>query len=229
MSGSTQRYRPKTTEASSVETRDQTGPKIYAADVGRVRGAKRGILCQEGTDERGIHSFHQPIVTLTCTHVKGEKPAEGPSERRNSRRGRRAASRGLRPDRHGQERYREFLPTISRRAAATILAGFTCPAMLRAVLAELNFQGLLKEETVEGREPENIAGLGGSSHFAATTVPGVTRSGRSGWRGQRTVATPQADTGFSTVAQTSTEQPDATEEQDITQQEPTADATNAPA
>lgn len=108
-----------------------------------------------GTGERGTFSLDDPINSITQTHDMDEKPldaayiwnlfgagkidhADEPSFAECTR-----PSPGLSD--YG------FPPTVGRGAAATVLADFTLPSLLREALSGLWAQGLL-ENKARGRQ-----------------------------------------------------------------------------
>ena len=66
----------------------------------------------------------------------------------------------------GQEHY--VIPqTVSKSAAANVIADFTSPPMLRAVLVELAAQGLLGKPVPEVVELEGLACMAFEDYLAA--------------------------------------------------------------
>lgn len=121
---------------------------------------------------------------------------------RKDRRRSRAGVRGLRPGRHGIEKLRDT-PHSKPGGATNVLAGFTCPPMLRDVLAELTSQRLLGEE----RKHQFDATEGLAVLEEGTEEPRVARSGTKTLRTSRTTPTETANPNQLTTAETEADDP----------------------
>ena len=69
-----------------------------------------------------------------------------------------------------------ILQTVSKSAAANVMADFTPPPMLRAVLVELAVQGLLGKPVPEVAELEELACMVFEDYLAASNAFEMTRA-----------------------------------------------------
>lgn len=150
-----------------------------------VRGVSRKqgtYFLKRGDQERGIYYSHDPIISFNRMHIMGKKPEHGYNRHR--------------PDSGGiydtgklefeafaliATRLRNYAipPIVNRGDATNIFAGFTCPATLRAVLAELTSEGLLEERMgPQGLETERLACLEGWKEEPRLTGLGKTKEGK---------------------------------------------------
>ena len=138
-------------------------PRAKEKLVAWIRGVERvagpttslgGFLGRSGTyflkrraGERAVFSFEDHILSTTRAHILGQKPPVGTYQPHATDSGGIEAAEELALEDFaqvvtGQEGY-TIPPTVSRRAAATVIANFTIPSMVMEVLGGLAIQGLL--------------------------------------------------------------------------------------
>lgn len=116
---------------------------------------------------------------------------------------------------------------ISRRAAANTMPS-SCACGVEGSICRACCSGSPRDRIIKAKN--KTFGLGTAdgvaywlcNFFGNCSVPGGTKSRRTEWRSQRTVATPQADSGPSMVVRTSTERAAAVQKPGATGQGPTA-------
>ena len=109
-------------------------------------GRRGAYFLKRGNGERAIFSFNEPIISLNRAHIMGGKPTERyiahPADAARLHEAEELHFNDYTKITTGQEHY--VIPqTVSKSAAAKVIADFTSPPMLRAVLVELAVQGLL--------------------------------------------------------------------------------------
>ena len=129
-------------------------------ELGGILRQRGAYFLKRGSGERAIYSFNEPIISLNRAHIMGGKPTEGYIAHQAD-----AARLEEVEELHfndytkitpGQEHY--VMPqTVSKSAAASVIADFTPPPMLRAVLVGLAVQGLLGKPVPEVVELEGLA------------------------------------------------------------------------
>ena len=117
-------------------------------ELGEFIGRGGAYFLKKGNGERAIYSFNEPIISLNRAHIMGEKPTEGdivhPVDAARLEEAEELNFNDYAKITTGQEHY--VIPqTVSKNAAANVIAGFTSSPMLRAVLVELAVQDLLGE------------------------------------------------------------------------------------
>ena len=147
-------------EVSRLEAEVREG-KATSPGIGGISGTKRRILPEERYNgKRAIYSFNKPIISLNRAHITGEKPTEGyiahPADAARLEEAEELHFNDYAETTTGQEHY--VIPqTVSKSAAANVMADFTSPPVLRAVLVELAAHGLLGKPVPEVVEMEGLA------------------------------------------------------------------------
>ena len=142
-------------------------------------GRRGAYFLKRGNGERAIYSFNEPIISLNRAHIMGEKPTEGyiahPADAARLEEAEELHFNDYAKITTGQEHY--VIPqTVSKSAAANVIADFTSPPMLRAVLVELAVQGLLGKPVPEVVELEGLSCMAFEDYLAATKALEVTRA-----------------------------------------------------
>ena len=141
-------------------------------ELGEFLGRRGAYFLKRGNGERAIYSFNEPIISLNRAHIMGEKPTEGyiahPADAARLEEAEELHFNDYAKITTGQEHY--VIPqTVSKSAAANVIADFTSPPMLRAVLVELAVQGLLGKPVPEVVELEGLACMVFEDYLAAGT------------------------------------------------------------
>ena len=138
---------------------------------------------KRGNGERAIYSFDEPIISLNRAHIMREKPTEGyiahPADAARLEEAEELHFNDYDKIITGQEHY--VIPqTLSKSAAANVIADFTSPPMLRVVLVDLALQRLLGKPVPEVAELEGFACMVFEEYLAASkafkVIRAVTRS-----------------------------------------------------
>ena len=185
--------------------RDLEGRDSGCISLGGFLGRSGTYFLKRGLEEKAIFDFHDPILSITRAHVMGEKPLEGTYRPHPLDAGEigQASELSLAEYKRlttGRADYR-IPPTVSRGAAATILADFAVPLMVREVLSGLWAKGLLAETTSK-RQLHGTGSLEGLQALfeedLAQVTPAVTRSKAGAERGRSTEKPAQGPTPLST-------------------------------
>ena len=115
--------------------------------LGGILGRSGTYFLKRGAGERAVFWFEDYIISTTRAHIMGQKPLVGTYQPHTTDSGGIEAVEELSLEDFaqvvtGQEGY-TIPPTVSRRAAATVIANFTIPSMVMEVLGGLAIQGLL--------------------------------------------------------------------------------------
>ena len=147
-------------------------------ELGQFLGRRGAYLLKRGNGEGAIYSFNEPIISLNRAHIMGEKPTEGYIAHLAD-----AARLEEAEELHfndyakitsGKDHY--VIPqTVSKSAAANVIADFTSPPILRAILVKLAVQGVLGEPVPEVAELEGLACMVFEDYLAASKAFEVTR------------------------------------------------------
>ena len=129
-------------------------------ELGELLGRRGAYFLRRGNGERAIYSFNEPIISLNRAHIMGERPTEGyiahPADAARLEEAEELHFNDYATITTRQEHY--VIPqTVRKNAAAKVIADFTSPPMLRAVLVELAVQGLLGKPVPEVAELEGLA------------------------------------------------------------------------
>ena len=152
--------------------------KQPAQELGGFLGRRGAYFPNRGNGERAIYSFNEPIIALNRAHIMGKKPTEGyiahPADVARLEETEELHFKDNAKITTGQEHY--VIPqTVSKNAAANVIAYFTSLPMLRAVLVELAVQGLLGKPAPDVVELEGLACMVFEDYLAAAKAFEVTR------------------------------------------------------
>ena len=128
-------------------------------ELGKFLGRRGAYFLKRGNGKRAIHMFNEPIISSNRAHVMGENPIEGciahPADAARLEKAEELHFNDYAKITTGQEHY--VIPqTVSKSAAANVIADFTSPPMLLAVLVELAVQGILGKLVPEIAELESL-------------------------------------------------------------------------
>ena len=126
--------------------------------LGAILGRSGAYFLKRGAGERAVVSFEDHVLSITRAHVMGQKPPVRTYQPHvTDSGGIEAAEEQTFEDFAqvvtGQEGY-TIPPTVSRRAAATVITNFTIPPTAREALGGLEIQGLLTTRGSERRGSE---------------------------------------------------------------------------
>ena len=123
-------------------------------ELGEFLRRRDAYFLKRGNGERAIYSFSEPIISLNRAYIMGEKPTEGytahPADAARLEEAEELHFNDYAKITTGQEHY--VIPqTVSKSAAANVIADFTSPPILRAVSVELAVQGFLGKQSQTSR------------------------------------------------------------------------------
>ena len=148
-------------------------------ELGKILRRGGAYFLKRGNGERAIYSFNEPSMSLNRAHIMGQKPTEGyiahPADVARLEEAEELHFNDDAKITTGQKRY-VILQTVSKSAAANLIADLTSPPMLRAVLVELAVQGLQGKTVPEVAELEGLACMVFEDYLAASKAFEVTRA-----------------------------------------------------